>query len=239
MPLTNFPTPGGDLWNANKVMRDRGRYLNSGTFGFLSGGATVNGSGILIGFAPSGDNYFQIDGGPQRWYFGRNVMTPWRQFNSSAFINGGNAWYLLYPSAKKILSRAAMLDAVDAAHQNGTLEEGYTSQQLNLGDTLTNIATIVNVAGSGLLVDASCRVVYDNTNNRARLYLRVYIDNVLRVEMQAADQHKADFAGTYTGAGASFGYCRYTSALRLEVWASSLTTVTFQAACHYIPGTFG
>lgn len=233
-----------DLLNAGATLRDRGRYLRSGTFQWFGSGSHGF-TGILVGYAPgvglSGSSAidqvagsYGVDGGAAQSVYGCGAVAINRYCAGSVQVNGGIAWGVSTPgSANSIVSNNQVTQALDRMHKDGTLAT-ITNNATHgaVGANLTSTVDIVNQSGVGVLLSLSCMMDYvpPGTTNQASLAMDVYIDTVYRFTVGIS---RVTLANDFRSPGmtASVGFIPYASSLRvhlrrahdgtsLEVWSA-------------------
>ena len=231
MPLTNFPTPGADLFNAGVTLKDRGRWLQSGTFTWLPSGTTAF-TGYLIGYAASTSTAasrgwvtgggVSIDGGPAFPVYGWSAVTINRWVTSSVAVNGGIAWGVAMPAASTVISNYEVTNAVDRLHKTGSYLQffyNYTVPSTNTGANMIDNGDLCNIADDGFLTAASVQLAYvpPGTLNDPQYALDFYIDGVFRFNIGVSWLNRIPLDQQRPGMGASFGYIPFASALRVAM----------------------
>lgn len=245
MPLSMFPVPAGDLWNAGNALRDRGRYLRSGVFTWLSSGSTAF-TGVVVGYAPgaglnatatidSVSGSVGVDGGTAYPVYGFGAVELNRWAASSVQVNGGVAWGVAYPTGSNVPAFREVVAALDRTHKDGTYAAiDYQVQHAAAGPTLVFTVNAVNQSGAGVLKALSCMIDYvpPGTTTNAQLAMDVVIDGVYRFSV-GITRRTLNGDGQTAGMTASVGMIPYASSVlvqvrrahdntQLQVWASVL-----------------
>lgn len=248
MPLSPFPLPAGDLWNAGTALRDRGRYRRSGVFTWLPSGS--NGfTGVVLGYAPgtglSGtgtvdqvNGSIGIDGGTAYPVYGWGAIEVDRWAAGSVQVNGGIAWGAAYPAGSNLPSYREVTSAVDRTHKAGSWAAiDYQVQHAAAGSTLVATTNVVNQSGSGVLKALSCMMDYvpPGTTTNAQVALDVSIDGTYRFSV-GLTRRTLNGDGQMPGMTASMGMIPYNSNLTVALRRAHDNTQlqVFASVLHYL-----
>lgn len=244
--LTNI----ADVTGAGYQMRDRGKYLRSGTFTFLPGGTSTSFNGVLVGYAPYANGlenqvnnvsgWYQIDGGVQHFIYGWGAVAINRFVSSYVTISNGVAWGVSYPPGGTIPSYYEMSRAVDRMHKDGSVAcVTHNFQYGSPGGNLTATTNLVNQGGSGILTHLSCMIDYvpPGTTNDASLALDVYTDGAYRFGV-GVTRRTLQGDGQMPGMTASVGFIPFNSNLTVGLRrAHNGTQLEVFSAATFVTGT--
>lgn len=235
MPLTNFPTPGADLFNAGVTLKDRGTWLQAGTFTWLPSGSHAF-TGYLIGYASSTSTAanmgwvtgggVSIDGGPFFPIYGWSAVTIGRWVTSSVAVSGGIAWGVAMPVASTIISNYEVTRAVDRLHKQGSYLQffyNYNPPNSNTGANMIDNGDLCNFSNDGFVTAASVQLAYipPGIVTDPQYALDFYIDGVFRFNVGVSRLQNIPSDQLRPGMGASFGYIPFASNLRVAMRQSS------------------
>jgi hypothetical protein len=240
MPLSPFPLPGADLFNAGNALRDRGRYLRSGTFTWLPSGSTAF-TGVVVGYAAYTGNSdvitqgslagasVGIDGGTAYPVHGGHAVAINRYAASSVQVNGGVAWGVAYPANTNLPSYKHVLDAVDRMHKDGAwasvshvFDYSATGSGFNLQGFVGTGTDVVNQGGAGIFLAANLaqRPNGWSTGQTMTSALDVTIDGTYRFSL--VNGHKQEVSQSsqdngWVAVNGAFGFIPFASSLNVKL----------------------
>lgn len=257
MPLSPFPLPGADLFNAGNALRDRGRYLRSGGFTWLPSGN--NGfTGTVVGYAQYTGNddvverfetaggSIGIDGSTAMRCNGGGAIAVNRWATGSVQVNGGIAWGVTQPAGGAIPSYYEMTRALDRMHKDGSWavvnhDFDYTpTGSPNLG-FLGGGTVVLNQAGPGILLNANLAQKMNTWSSGQSMAsaLDVTVDGTYRFSLVNGirqEYAQSNNANGWQAANASFGFIPFASNVTVRLRRGSDNGQRIEASMHFVTG---